>query len=815
MDSERSVLSSALTSGSISTLLARGIEVKHFTNTKSGEECRNVFSFAAHHARKYGVSPSQQIVKANFPNWHGEPSSDPLEALIDQFLNDVRRRYFSAKVMELAQAQGNPANWGKLDEIMLDAARDLATVIPSGQVSRVRAEMQERIDQYEIDKAEGKKSGILCGIPLFDDLTDGFQQGDIVTVAGYSGRGKALDLNTPVPTPDGWTTMGEIQAGDYVFGADGKPTLVLNAWPILHNRKCYEVTFSDGSNIIADAEHLWEAYDWTARGSESRQKRKVVSGDYPWNDQTHLCKKPRVLTTDEILSEMNKDHRKWSIPCAKPVEYPEQDLSIDPYIFGYWLGDGNSNSACITVDRKDLMNLVNNLEITDEEFRIHDDHKNNVVRVTFGHQRACKRGHSGYKNSAGCVECQRIRIKCKKENIDINEIYPMTVFTAQERLRQMGVLHNKHIPFFYLESSVRQRLSLLQGIMDSDGHVQAKTGKCEISITNRYLAEGILELSLSLGFRATMTERAAKYEGKEISRVYRISFVTDMEVCRLDRKREWLREDVGTMATHRYIDSIREVVSRPVRCIAVAADDKKFLVGEQFIATHNSMLSQFFLSQAIDQEKTGLLMSLEMSKRQIMDRFDTMITNFSHKQLRKKELSDEELDNWRRAAKKYEGAKNDLIVIDKPGNCTVDRIYAEINRYKPDITCVDYVQLMKGSKASAAKHEGLIEITNELKSVALATDSTIIMVSQDQRNSAEDGSTESNMGGSVSVYQAADIYIGMMQNQEMREQKKLTTRLIKNRNGSPGESDLMLDPEYMIFRPWDNTVNHFSKELIG
>lgn len=392
--------------------------MRHFSNTQGGEECKSVFNYAAKHARKYGVCPSPQIVKNNFPNWRGEPSSDPLEALIDEFLNDVRRRFFAAKVLELAHAEGNPANWSRLDEIMLDAARDLATVIPSGQVSRVRGEMQERIDQYEIDKAEGKVSGIMCGIPLFDDLTDGFQEGDIVTVAGYSGLGK-------------------------------------------------------------------------------------------------------------------------------------------------------------------------------------------------------------------------------------------------------------------------------------------------------------------------------------------------------------------------------------------------------------SYVSQLFLANALDQEKDALLISLEMSKRQIMDRFDTMVTNFSHKSLRKRELTNQEVESWRRAAQKYENAKNDLIVIDKPGNCSIDRIYAEINRYKPNITCVDYVQLMKGFKTTTQKHESLIEITNELKSVALATDSTIIMVSQDNRDSATEGSTSSNMGTSVSVYQAADIYIGMMQNDEMKEQKKLNMRLIKNRNGSPGESDIMFDPEFGVARPWGNNVANFEKEVVS
>jgi replicative DNA helicase len=117
---------------------------------------------------------------------------------------------------------------------------------------------------------------------------------------------------------------------------------------------------------------------------------------------------------------------------------------------------------------------------------------------------------------------------------------------------------------------------------------------------------------------------------------------------------------------------------------------------------------------------------------------------------------------------------------------------------------------MKSSKSNS-KWEGLVETTNELKAVALATDSTIIMVSQDQRGSADEGSTESNMGGSVSVYQAADIYIGMMQNDEMREQKKLNMRLIKNRNGAPGESDIMCDPEHMRFGEWAQSINHFDK----
>lgn len=227
-----------------------------------------------------------------------------------------------------------------------------------------------------------------------------------------------------------------------------------------------------------------------------------------------------------------------------------------------------------------------------------------------------------------------------------------------------------------------------------------------------------------------------------------------------------------------------------------------------------SSVSLWMLVNALNQGKTSLLLSLEMSRRQIMERFDTMEQNFSHKLLRKHELSDDEINNWRNAAKKYSETKNDLIVADKLGQCTVDRVYAEINRYKPDITCVDYVQLMKGTKASMAKWEGLVEITNELKAIALSTDSTIIMVSQDQRGSAEDGSTEKNMGGSISVLQASDLYIGMMQNQEMRERHKMILRLLKNRNGAPAETPILCQPEFMKFGEWQGDVEQFTKEII-
>ena len=83
--------------------------------------------------------------------------------------------------------------------------------------------------------------------------------------------GKALALDTPLPTPDGWTTMGEVEVDDELIGADGRPTRVVAATGVMVGRPCYEVEFSDGTVIVADAEHQWLTDTRASRRSCSRR----------------------------------------------------------------------------------------------------------------------------------------------------------------------------------------------------------------------------------------------------------------------------------------------------------------------------------------------------------------------------------------------------------------------------------------------------------------------------------------------------------------------------------------------------------------
>jgi hypothetical protein len=78
-----------------------------------------------------------------------------------------------------------------------------------------------------------------------------------VVIMSSAQVGKALAIDTPIPTPEGWTTMGALQPGDVIFDETGAPCRVTATTGVMLDRACYRVRFSDGSSIVADADHLW------------------------------------------------------------------------------------------------------------------------------------------------------------------------------------------------------------------------------------------------------------------------------------------------------------------------------------------------------------------------------------------------------------------------------------------------------------------------------------------------------------------------------------------------------------------------------
>jgi replicative DNA helicase len=131
--------------------------------------------------------------------------------------------------------------------------------------------LQPTMDEIDaIASSGGISRGVPTGFTELDDVTNGLHPGQMIIVAARPGVGKALALDTPLPTPAGWTTMGDVAVGDELLDADGLPTLVVAATAVMLGRPCYEIEFSDGTVIVADAQHQWPTGDGIRTSAQLR-----------------------------------------------------------------------------------------------------------------------------------------------------------------------------------------------------------------------------------------------------------------------------------------------------------------------------------------------------------------------------------------------------------------------------------------------------------------------------------------------------------------------------------------------------------------
>jgi replicative DNA helicase len=221
-----------------------------------------------------------------------------------------------------------------------------------------------------------------------------------------------------------------------------------------------------------------------------------------------------------------------------------------------------------------------------------------------------------------------------------------------------------------------------------------------------------------------------------------------------------------------------------------------------------STVSQWMLFNAWMQNKTPMYISLEMEANALFRKWDTMSMQFRYHDLKGHTLREEEIDRWKEKSREIAERPNDIIVMDDVRGCTVDRVYAEITRWKPDILCLDYINLMSARSSYSQNWEKIQYLTQELKQVSRTLKTPIIGIAQSNRSAFQQGATLENVGGSISIVQDSDLVFGLHSDEEMREEKKTELRLLKNRDGMVGNVDLWWEPETMTFGPWEET-NYF------
>jgi phage terminase large subunit-like protein len=393
------------------------------------------------------------------------------------------------------------------------------------------------------------------------------------------GFGKALYLGMELPTPTGWTTMGDVQVGDTLFDERGEPCTVTFVTDVMYGRPCYDVVFDDGTVIVADGEHQW--LTWTKAARKSVQRR--IAGDSPRHVRPQSAPRsfPSVVTTDDIKATLRVANSKrevnHSIPTCGPVACAEADLSIHPYVLGAWLGDGDSKAAVLTSADPEVLDEIRNVGYGVGDGK--QDARSRAVRYAIDCRPYARDHHTGRMVANGSLH---------------------------SALRALNLLRNKHIPPRYLRASTLQRLSLLQGLMDTDGSV-ATGGHCEFMSTQWPIASGLFELCASLGLKPVLSEGRATYRGKDIGPRYRITFTPHVPVFRLARKAERLHRGKTQQSRthHRYIVDVRPRESVPVRCIQVDSPSHLFLCSRSFVPTHNTRTGAEWVRAEVEAGRRG------------------------------------------------------------------------------------------------------------------------------------------------------------------------------------------------------------------
>jgi hypothetical protein len=333
--------------------------------------------------------------------------------------------------------------------------------------------------------------------------------------------------------------MGDAKTGDIVLDESGKPTKITGISP-LWTRMFYRVTFDDGTYVDACDRHEWNVIDIHHR------PRKVAD----WRDHWDAT----VTVETQYMAENLRANGqlRWRIPLSAPLQLPEAALPVDPYLLGIWLGDGSTNAGLIGVGR-DKLGVLKELEALGENLTVRQDGDRDLYRFT----------PNGLKG----------------------------------RLRDLGVLGNKHIPMTYLRASEDQRRALLAGLMDTDGFLAKGPGDSRVGIelTNEQLAKSVRELLVSLGIKVGWSEGDAFYTLDGVRKTtgtrYRMNFRPLSNPFRV-RGEGWT--DITTQrsrVTQRTVVSVEPIGEQTSFCIEVDSPRHLYLAGEGMVPTHNSHLA--------------------------------------------------------------------------------------------------------------------------------------------------------------------------------------------------------------------------------
>lgn len=387
----------------------------------------------------------------------------------------------------------------------------------------------------------------LLAVSLLNDPTI-----PVKVLTGVYGSAKAQPINTIIPTPEGLKRMGEIRVGDYIFDRKGKPTEVLGVFP-QGKIDCYKISFSDGRETYCGEEHLWSYI--TSKGNLT------------------------IKTTKEMYKlgvKAPSGNYRFRLPLNSALEYKTKDFEIDPYVLGCFLGDGCCLEKPLTLSSNDeeLIAEVSRLIGSPEYYKAHENNYSWHFKTP-----------------------QKDGKKRRFQTKDFFKNYPEVIDYAL----------NKHIPEEYFYGDRQQRLSLLQGLLDTDGSISKEKGRVSFVSTSERLKNDVKRLVYELGY--SCGEHIDNKKERK-NPLYCLSIIAPNEdkvsFFRLRRKKQRaldnLKQRQLTHSTTLTIRSIEKMAyQEEMVCFYVDNDEHLYLTND-CIVTHNTF---FMINAALQCLESG------------------------------------------------------------------------------------------------------------------------------------------------------------------------------------------------------------------
>ena len=564
-----------------------------------------------------------------------------------------------------------------------------------------------------INEMKARGNNILVGVDTgfheLNKMTTGFGKGDLVIIAARPAMGKCLGLGTKIVMFDGTLkNVEDIKVGDKLMGDDSSPRNVLSL--ARGREKMFWVRQNKGIDYRVNESHILSL------------KRSRNEGKHKHGNILNI----EVRDYNKKSKKFHSNYKGYKVA----IDFKKQDLNIDPYFLGLWLGDGtNSNVRITTMDSEVIEYLSKYAQKLNLQLSVHKQKdKTPTYSITSG-----QRGISNFKDNS-----------------------------LQKKLRDLGVLNNKHIPHAYIQNNEKNRLKLLAGLLDSDGYYDKKFNVYEIVQKNERLAREIKFLADSLGFRVSYKIKKAKI--KKINYecdVYRLRIVGNLDKIPTKIKRKQARA----------LKAKREVKHTGIKVEYDKVDDyygftidgNNLFLLEDMTVTHNTSFILNTVNSLITQGKGVAFFSLEMPAEQLMLRLLSIQTSIPLQKLRVGDMNNDQWNSLNDAIKKINPTK---LFVDDQGSININQLRSKLRKLKTqhpeiEIAVIDYLQIMQGV-GTQDRHLQVSEISRGLKLLARELEMPIVALSQLNRGLESRNDKRpmlSDIRESGSIEQDADIIL--------------------------------------------------------